>query len=137
MTEEDINILARTLYGEARGEYASSGPAALIAIANVILNRLKKGGRFGNTISQVCLKPKQFSCWNENDPNLALLKDEGLHKDPLFKICKEVAEKVSSGLWPDLTRGCDHYHATSCNPSWANPDRIKLRLSHHIFYHLN
>jgi N-acetylmuramoyl-L-alanine amidase len=137
MTDEDLNILARTLYGEARGEYRASGPASLIAVANVIMNRLKKGKRFGKTVTEVCLKPKQFSCWNENDPNFALLKGNGLLKEPLFKICLEVAEKVGTGLWPDLTRGCDHYHATSCKPSWANPDKIKLRLGHHIFYNLS
>lgn len=136
MTEEDINILARTLYGEARGEYAASGLAALIAVANVIMNRLKKGKQFGKTITEVCLKPQQFSCWNKNDPNYPLLKGNEVLKEPLFQLCLEVAKRVVIGRWPDLTRGCDHYHSTSCNPSWANPNKIKLRLGHHIFYHL-
>ena len=61
MNEQDLDILARTLYGEARGEYSSSGPAALIAVGNVIVNRFEKGGRFGKTLAEVCLKPKQFS----------------------------------------------------------------------------
>ncbi len=137
MNEEDLNILTRTLYGEARGEYKASGPGALIAVANVIMNRARKGGRFGGTVKEVCLKPKQFSCWNENDPNYAHLKGEELLKEPIYKICLEVAEKVGSGSWPDLTRGCDHYHASSCHPSWANPEKIKLRLGRHIFYHLD
>lgn len=43
MTHHDIDIFARTLYGEARGEYKHHGAAALIAVANVIMNRLKRG----------------------------------------------------------------------------------------------
>jgi len=134
MTEQDINILARTLFGEARGEYKECGPGALIAVANVIINRQKKEGRFGKTITEVCLKPKQFSCWNKNDPNFKILEGDGILKEPMFGICREVAEKVGQQIWPDLTRGSDHYHATYCKPSWAIPEKIKLRLGRHIFY---
>lgn len=137
MTEEYLNIFTRTLYGEARGEYKAFGPGALIAVANVIMNRMKKGGRFGGTVKEVCLKPKQFSCWNENDPNYALLTGVELLKEPLYKICQEVAEKVGSGSWPDLTRGSDHYHASSCHPFWAKPENVKLRLGRHIFYQID
>ena len=61
-------VLARTLYGEARGE----GLPGIEAVACVILNRVafaKARGRYwwGNTVSQVCLKPGQFSCWNAGD----------------------------------------------------------------------
>jgi N-acetylmuramoyl-L-alanine amidase len=137
MTEQDINTLARTLYGEARGEYKTSGPGALIAVANVIVNRQKRGARFGKTITEVCLKPKQFSCWNHNDPNYKLISGDEILKESLFDLCKEVALKVGSEIWPDLTRGSDHYHATSCKPSWANPEKIKLKLGRHIFYCLD
>ncbi len=67
----EINILAKTLYGEARGE----GLSGLEAVANTIINRVNtakaKGGRFwwGNDIISVCQKPYQFSCWNKKDPN--------------------------------------------------------------------
>lgn len=37
----EIEIVARTLYGEARGEVAKIGPTALEAIASVIWNRLQ------------------------------------------------------------------------------------------------
>ena len=40
----DIHILARTIYGEARGEYyrLDGGLSSLIAIGNVVKNRLKQ-----------------------------------------------------------------------------------------------
>ena len=53
MTDQDT--MARTIYGEARGE----GQAGMIAVANVILNRFslwEKHPHFGNgTIESVCL----------------------------------------------------------------------------------
>ena len=137
MTDYDIDILARTLYGEARGEYAQNGPASLIAVANVILNRFKKGGRYGQTLTEVCLKPRQFSCWNPKDPNRRLLHQDNLEADPVFKLCQQVARKVMKGIWPDLTRESNHYHASSCRPSWARAEKIRLRLGHHIFYKLD
>lgn len=137
MTDHDINIFARTLYGEARGEYKSAGPAALIAVANVIMNRLKRKGKYGKTLTEVCLKPRQFSCWNQNDPNRLLIQQEGLETDPLFQLCCTVVRKIVKGFWPDLTRGSDHYHASSCNPYWARSGKIKLHLGDHIFYKLD
>lgn len=136
MTNHDIDICARTIYGEARGEYKSYGPAALIAVANVIMNRHKRIGKYGKTIADVCLKPHQFSCWNQKDPNRLLIQDENITTDPLFNICLIVARKIAEGLWPDLTRGSDHYHATSCLPYWSRPGKVKLRLGNHIFYKL-
>jgi len=136
MTEHDMTIFARTLYGEARGEYRLYGPAALIAVANVIMNRFKKGGKYGKTITDICLKPRQFSCWNQRDPNRILIQQQELETDPLFNICLIIVRKVVKGLWPDLTRGSDHYHASSCTPYWARVGKIKLRLGGHIFYKL-
>ncbi len=137
MTDHDLDILSRTLYGEARGEYIQGGPAALIAVANVIVNRWRRGGKYGKTLTEVCLKPKQFSCWNQGDPNRTLIQQEDLEMDLLFKLCGKVARKVTKGIWPDLTRDSDHYHATSCKPSWARAEKVKLHLGRHVFYKLD
>lgn len=137
MTPHDLDIFTRTLYGEARGEYAQGGPAPLMAVANVIMNRMNRGGKYGRTITDICLKPHQFSCWNKNDPNRLFLFKEGLEKEPLFYLCKTIVENVSAGRWPDLTRNSDHYHALSCRPSWARIKKIRLKIGHHIFYKLD
>jgi len=57
---KDIDILARTIFGEARGEYdhPEGGMASLIAVGNVVMNRLQVKGRYGQSIQEVCLKPK-------------------------------------------------------------------------------
>ena len=137
MTDHDFDILARTLYGEARGEYARGGPAALIAVTNVIVNRFNRGGKYGKTLTEVCLKPRQFSCWNSDDPNRPLIQRQDLEKDPLFKFCQKTIRKVMKGAWPDLTRDSDHYHAASCRPSWARAEKVRLHLGQHIFYKLD
>ena len=74
MSEKETDILARTIYGEARGESISG----MEAVASVVLNRVafaNRRGRFwwGNSIAEVCRAPKQFSCWNRNDPNYRLI----------------------------------------------------------------
>jgi N-acetylmuramoyl-L-alanine amidase len=139
MTVSAIDIMARTLYGEARGEYSrpDGGLGALIAVGNVIMNRFALGGRFGRTVAEVCQKPFQFSCWNPSDPNVEIIK----HVNPensIFKICLEVAEKLTSGLWPDITQGSDHYFskALGFTPTWANGKAMRLCIGRHQFYKL-
>lgn len=137
MLEEDKDILARTVYGEARGEYSrrDGGLASLIAVANVILNRFQYKRRFGRSIRDVCQKPFQFSCWNANDPNRLLLEKVS-QDDPIFQICCDVAENTIRGKWPDLTRGSDHYHADYVSPSWAYGQKCQLKVGRHTFYRL-
>ena len=107
-TMNDIEILARTIYGEARGEYGrvDGGLAALIAVGNVIVNRAQHQTWFGRSIRDVCLKPYQFSCWNENDPNrekIVAVTDDS----PIFAQCLDVARALAAQQYPDLTKGAD------------------------------
>ena len=72
VTEKDRDILARTLWGEARGE----GPAGQVAVAWTIRNRVfdgKTNSWWGEGYAGVCQKPYQFSCRNKNDPNYPYL----------------------------------------------------------------
>lgn len=137
MTDHDFDIVARTLYGEARGEHKTIGISAFIAVANVIANRVEGAKKYGLTYADVCLKPRQFSCWNEGDPNRLLIQETNLEEDPLFRLAKTVSQKVMFKLWPDLTRGSDHYHTTSCKPYWATEKHLKLHLGNHLFYRLD
>ncbi|MDR2417292.1 MAG: cell wall hydrolase [Holosporales bacterium] len=132
---EDIDILARTIYGEARGEFSSTGMAALIAVANVVLNRSKKKSFWGGTIRDICLQPKQFSCWNLKDPNRTAMKN-AMRGEILFDLCWETAKNVLEEKWPDITKGADHYHSIEIAPSWALRKKPLLTLGRHIFYNL-
>lgn len=55
---DDVDIIARTIMGEARGE-SGQGKAA---VGHVIVNRTKADKWYSGTIFEVCRKPFQFSC---------------------------------------------------------------------------
>ena len=136
MTE--IDVLARTLYGEARNQ----GIRGMEAVVHVILNRLavskqKKIFWWGNTIEEICLKNKQFSCWNYSDPNrermLFVTSD-----DPEFKIALEISEDACAGLLIfDPTNGATHYYnpsAVQFSPAWAVKEIPLKVIGDHNFY---
>ena len=126
--EKEIDVVARTLWGEARGE----GEQGMHAVACVIVNR--RNARRGSTLSQICRAPLQFSCWNEGDPNRNTLL-RGTPADAAFEIARRLAAKAQAGTLPDITFGARHYHATSIpQPKWARGHQPCLRLGRHVFY---
>jgi spore germination cell wall hydrolase CwlJ-like protein len=132
-TKTDLYILARTIYGEGRGELHKGGTAPLIAIANVVVNRKNK--KFAKTVAEVCQAPYQFSCWNKEDKNYTKINNVS-EEDSVFRICAEVADNVLQEKWPDLTDGCDHYHEKSIKPFWAAYREPKRIFGSHYFYEL-
>lgn len=135
-TFSDTDIIARTLYGEARGEVAKVGIIALEAIASVIWNRWKSHPLyFGKTPRDVCLKPYQFSCWNKNDPNLKLLLLPLNNR--LYDLCYEIAERFNAGRGTDVVHAADHYHALWIDaPSWTIGKPPVVDIGVHRFYKL-
>lgn len=130
----ETEILARTLYGEARGEDL----AGIEAVACVILNRVafaKSRGRYwwGNSIKQVCLKPGQFSCWNEHDPNRKKLLAVN-PRDGAYRLCKRIANRAVAGDFPDATEGATHYHTHAVDPYWARGHVPVAEIGNHLFY---
>lgn len=64
-SSSDINLLARLVYGEARGEpYAGQ-----VAVASVVLNRVKSSS-FPNTVAGVIYQSGAFSVVNDGQINL-------------------------------------------------------------------
>lgn len=126
--EKDIDILARTIYGEARGE----SKLGKMAVASVILNRYKSGKWFaGKTIEETCKKPWQFSCWNFNDVN----RDKILKAtDEELGECLTVARDAINGAFGDVAMGSCHYHTKNCKPSWAVGKIPITAVGNHLFY---
>lgn len=134
-TYHDIDILARTLWGEARGE----GKTGMEAVASVILNR-RKDTRWPNTIAEVCLQPRQFSCWNLNDPNRAKLLSVD-HADRHFSVAYAIAAAAAADMVTDMTFGANHYLTarlfnSPSRPSWADPTCLKCAVGSHVFLQL-
>ena len=135
---EDVaaDVLARTIYGEARGE----APLGREAVAAVVINRVRiaedKGGYWwGEDIVSVCQKPYQFSCWLPQDPNLYQISSVTA-RDPLFATCLRIARRAVLGLLHDPTLGATHYHASSIRPGWARDQKPVARIGRHVFYKL-
>lgn len=129
-----IDVLARTIYGEARGEPVRGKEA----VACVILNRVKhaqaRGGYWwGNTIEEVCLKPWQFSCWNPDDPNRARIEAvRPGHR--VFDSCLRIARRAVSGTLNDVTDGATHYHTRDVLPPWSRGRPVCAEFGRHLFY---
>jgi len=134
VTEKDRDILARTLWGEARGE----GVAGQIAVAWAIRNRVNDGKQkswWGEGYASVCLAKQQFSCWNKTDANYPYLS--GAKPIPFreFAQAQIAADQVMSGKVADPTSGATHYYATTMPkpPIWANGAKQTLKLGRHVF----
>ena len=104
-----------------------------IAVAHVVLNRVAAKSWFGDSIKEVCLKPYQFSCWLEDDPNRNLLL-RAEFRDPVFRSCYENAAAVIDGRYPDVTLGATHYHSVSVRPDWAENRLPVIQIGGHLLY---
>ena len=122
-------IMARTIWGEARGE----GAAGMIAVACVILNRAARPGWWGHDVVSVCLKRRQFSCWNADDPNRSKLLAVG-EDDPQYRLALDVARRALAGELQDPTGGATHYHVKNIMPYWARAEEPVATIGNHMFY---
>lgn len=131
MTYEDLDVFARTIYGEARGERH----AGRASVAHVVVNRVKLQGWYGRTLAGVCLKPRQFSCWNGGDSNRRAVEAAHL-EDTVFLECVGVAARVLAGAERDPTSGATHYHVRGIMPAWARDRQPCAAIGNHIFYRI-
>lgn len=136
----DTEVFFLTIMGEARGEPIEGQ----IAVAWVIMNRSIKRKQ---SIREVCLADRQFSCWNEGDPNrpllIALAKKIMLgnydYADSLNKQIQWVVDGVYTGKIKDNTSGSDHYMTTDLfqseeRPRWSKaPLKKPLAVGNHTF----
>lgn len=131
-TEQELDILARTLWGESRGE----GFGGMIAVAHVILNRVKKPGWWGRSIIGVCQKPWQFSCWNTLDPNSAYLRSAKQIPPAEYAKALAAAKAATDGTEPDPTGGATHYYAKSMRtaPTWVKGSQATVTIGNHRFF---
>lgn len=128
----NIDVLARTLYGESRGE----GTIGLTAVACVVMNRVAQPNHqhFGNgDITACCKAPYQFSCWNENDPNLPKLLAV-TDADPIFAQCLTIAAKAIAGQLSDPTGGGTYYEVEGTDAAWSKGHIPCAVIGQHIFY---
>lgn len=135
ITERDRDVLARTIWGEARGESTPGKVAVAWTIRNRVLDGKEKSW-WGEGYAGVCQAPYQFSCWNKNDPNYPFLS--GARQIPFRELaqCRVVADQVIDGKVPDPTSGATHYYAIAMKkpPAWAAKAKQTLKLGGHVFF---
>ncbi len=138
-TPDPADILARTIWGEARGE----GADGMIAVAAVVMNRARvsadHGGRYwwGKDCIGICKAQAQFSCWNPGDPNRAklLAVDDS---DPEFRLALTIASDALAGRAPDPTFGATSYKVASLPwpYDWGPFRQPLVIIGKHAFYNL-
>lgn len=134
----DVEVLARTLWAEAR----SQGETGMTAVACVIQNRAATPEWWGHDIRSVCLAAKQFSCWNRSNPQYRLIGTPSPIRDRAFPLANAIAIGVLDGRLTDITNGADHYYAEYLRPppKWATGRTPTFTCgspgSRHFFYHI-
>ncbi|CAI8928195.1 N-acetylmuramoyl-L-alanine amidase [Pseudomonas sp. IT-P171] len=135
VSDQDRDILARTLWGEARGESL----AGQIAVAWTIRNRVNDGkdkSWWGEGYAGVCQAKYQFSCWNKTDPNFAYLS--GAKQIPFRELAQArlAGDQVIDGKVLDPIGGATHYYAIAMKtpPAWAAKAKQTLKLGGHVFF---
>lgn len=139
-----IPVLALTLWGEARGEPVESRIGVACAIRNRVRADLGGDGQpdwWGECYDGVCLAPKQFSCWNDTDPNLRKLlvlatQPDRWFDDPLLSECRWIAEGIVGGRVTERVGHATHYFAASLRvpPAWSRGATLVTRCGSHLFY---
>lgn len=133
-TEPDVTILARTIYGEARGESVRGKEAVAAVVMNRFRRARERGGYWwGDTVGEVCLRPWQFSCWNKDDPNFEKIVSVK-PADRVFGACLRIARRAVGGVLADPTGGATHYHAKGVFPPWARGRVACFEVGRHQFY---
>lgn len=129
--ENELKTVALTLYGEARNQSVQGKKA----IASVIYNRAN-----GDTskFKRVCLAKRQFSCWNQNDPNSRILHNVNVRRmnnaeRKAYRDCILIAKSMYDGKF-NSTVSSTHYAGKHAKPYWARRMAIEVVIGMHIFY---
>lgn len=138
----DIEILALTIIGEARGEPIEGQ----IAVGNIISNRLHGNPSRYKSYNDVCLEQKQFSCWNKSDSNYTVLVElaEKLIigqkiEDLYLRQCFMVARAIVNREIMDNVHGAQNYLTKSLyyslqKPHWAINARNITEKGNQVFF---
>lgn len=140
--EFDLNVMALTVWAEARGE----PKVGQRAVAWVIRNRFENPGWWSkakgvpaNTLAAVCLCPWQFSCWNDSDPNRKRLDDPATKRRADYQAIRVLCfEVLHEPPMQDPTAGADHYctHAVVYKTKWARTRKPVVMIGNHWFYRI-
>lgn len=115
-SSNDLNLLARAVYSEARGEpYVGQ-----VAVAAVVLNRVEHPS-FPNTIAGVIYQPGAFTAVSDGQINLT--PNESAYN----------AARAALNGW-DPTNGCIYYYnPKTATSAWIRTLPISMTIGNHVF----
>ena len=126
----DTQIVAMTIWGEARGE----GKAGMYAVACVISQRAINRGV---TPAEVCLQRKQFSCWvnqfSSNQTPVSTFERKLKTKEGVYAM---LLAKNIKGLHRKFVKYADHYVTLKTQVYWINGHRPVIVIGNHKFFKL-
>lgn len=127
--ERNVEWSARIAWGEARGE----PDGGMQAVINVMVNR-RADPRYPNSLAAVARQYRQFTAYNENDPNRPKLEAVA-EDDPEFQRAKRLALYAELGILWDITDGATHYHSDTIDrPAYLTNSDITATIGNHVFY---
>lgn len=116
LSSSDLNLLARCVYAEARGEPYTGQ----VAVAAVVLNRVKSAS-FPNTIAGVIYQPYAFTAVDDGQINLT----------PNSTAYKAAQDALNG--W-DPTYGCLYYYnPQTATSSWIWSRKTVVTIGKHVF----
>jgi N-acetylmuramoyl-L-alanine amidase len=132
-TGGDIDLFARTLWGEAAGESVRG----IEALAAVVMNRAALLP--GRSLEDAC---RGFPCWSHDNPvrsRMLGLKAPDRGGDAsadtlLFTTCLRIARRAAVGLIEDPTFGATRYHDRSILPDWTSGLAPTAEIGNRLFY---
>ena len=131
MSEADADALARTMWGEARGEHV----VGQIAVAHVVFNRVASPLPLFErdvTIRRACLRGDQFTCWEHHRVMRELRY--GSDEYEAFRA------KAVHALWlwrlgKDYSNSATNYVRVSRHmPRWTRKMHRVARIGEHVFF---
>ncbi len=113
---KDVDLLARLIYGEARGEPYEGQ----VAVAAVVLNRVRSS-KFPNTIASVIYQPGAFD----------VVSDGQIYLTPDATAIKAARDAMAG--W-DPTGGCIYYYnPRTATSSWIKSRPVMRNIGRHVF----
>jgi spore germination cell wall hydrolase CwlJ-like protein len=114
-SEADINLLARLINAEAKGESFNGK----VAVGNVILNRVKSS-KFPNTIRDVIYQPRQFQP----------VSNGAINNQPSEESLKAAHESLKTNLIGNALYFYNPYTATD---AWIRTREVTTTIGNHSF----
>jgi N-acetylmuramoyl-L-alanine amidase len=132
LTWSELDLLTGLIFGESRSESWSGK----VGVGLTVQTRVAHPGHWnwGYNWRDVILMPKQFSCFNQLDPNLIALIKAHKIKDAVWLECAMIAEQVYLGRVKDFVGQPTHYHTVNCDPTWDDDMKHLGTIGKHEFF---